>query len=94
MTDDPIVVHEHPTTGDWFMTVRISKSEIACLSEQLLASKMDGLMNDVVEKLVAVIVERVQPFVLEKVELPTITNLANLRAGVLLGERVAKAVQP
>lgn len=76
------------------MVIRFSPSELAMVSEEIMARRLSGIFDDVATKLRDIVVDRVQSDVLGKIDLPTITNLTSIRAGVALGERVATATAP
>ena len=76
--------------GDLEMSVRISADEIRAVGEMVFAQHLSDIMDRCVVVLRDIVVERVQADVLAKIDLPTIVNLTNIRAGVKLGDRLAE----
>ena len=70
------------------MSICLDKLELLQLSNTILTSKIGDISDQIVKQLRDRIVEQVQADVLAKIDLPTIVNLANIRAGVKLGERI------
>lgn len=72
------------------MSVSFRREDLDALSTRLLAEKFHGVIDEIASRLCDVIVERVQPEVLRRVDVQAISNVATLRAGVNLGERLAE----
>jgi hypothetical protein len=80
--------------GGLIMSVRISARELEEVSQQLLVTRIDDMLRACMEALRDKVVTAIEPQVIAKMDVGAIANMATMRAGVMIGERVGAAVVP